>query len=172
MKKFFLVCTAFVFAPFLSAKASVPPPALVSDTVKFIRIEQPKDVVFTGKEQIITWSCNFDDTLQIDLFKNELFYATIEHRVPSRKGLNSYLWNVPAVFPKGGGYRLVIRSVNDAEVSSKSNLLTLKSDAKNNRKFIWIAGGLLLAVGLTFLGLQLTRPETPALPEPPLPDGQ
>jgi len=67
---------------------------------------------------------------------------------------------------------LVIQLLNNDSVSGKSNLLTVKSDSKNNRKFLWIVGGLIAAVGLAFLGIQLTKPKTKSLPEPPLPDGQ
>ncbi|MCS7019504.1 MAG: hypothetical protein RMJ87_10450 [Cytophagales bacterium] len=171
-KLFVLACGMLVSSYTLFANAAVPYPRHAADTLKTIRIEQPQSVIFTGKEQIITWSCNFNDTVQIDLYKSELFYATIEYRVPSRKGLNSYAWSVPANFPKGGGYRLVIRSISDVDVNGKSNLLTIKSDSKSKRKFIWIAGGLVLAAGLAFLGIQLAKPKTKALPEPPLPEGQ
>lgn len=178
MKKIFLILIAVAWLPLLPAKASAPYPAKISklfslaDTIKAIRVEQPTDVVLTDKEQIITWTCNFTDTVRIDLYRNEIFYATIEYRVVSRTGVNSFVWNVPANFPKGGGYRLVIQPLNDTSVIGKSNLLTVKSAAKNNKKFLWIAGGLIVAAGLTFLGIQLTRPKTQSLPEPPLPDGQ
>jgi hypothetical protein len=177
MKKFFLLLIAVAWLSLLPAKASAPYPAasklsILADTIKTIRVEQPTDVVLTDKEQIITWTCNFTDTVRIDLYRNEIFYATIEFQVASRAGINSFIWNVPANFPKGGGYRLVIQPLNDNTVSGKSNLLTIKSATKNNRKFIWIAGGLIVAAGLTFLGIQLAKPKTQSLPEPPLPDGQ
>lgn len=171
---YLLTVLAFLLPSGMKATASYPVSILptVADTIKAIRIEQPKDAVITGKEQIITWIANFTDTVRIELYKNELLYATLEYRTLSRPGANSFIWNVPANFPKGGGYRLIIRSVNDADISGKSNLLTFKSDSKNSRKFIWIAGGLIAAAGLTFLGIQLAKPKTSALPEPPLPDGQ
>jgi len=178
MKKFFLILlTTVIWLP-ITANASAPLPNKVfgslnfADTIKTIKVEQPTEVVLTGKAQIITWTCNFSDMVRIDLYRNEIYYATIEYRVASQAGVNSFVWNVPANFPKGGGYRLVIQLLNNDSVSGKSNLLTVKSDSKNNRKFLWIVGGLIAAVGLAFLGIQLTKPKTKSLPEPPLPDGQ
>ena len=178
MKKFFLILlTTVIWLP-ITANASAPLPNKVfgslnfADTIKTIKVEQPTEVVLTGKAQIITWTCNFSDMVRIDLYRNEIYYATIEYRVASRAGVNSFVWNVPANFPKGGGYRLVIQLLNNDSVSGKSNLLTVKSDSKNNRKFLWIVGGLIAAVGLAFLSIQLTKPKTKSLPEPPLPDGQ
>ncbi|WP_448520664.1 hypothetical protein [Rhodoflexus sp.] len=185
MKKlFFIALMALAMLQPIWAEAAAPYPAHAAaiahslyvptpaDTLKAIRLEQPKDVVITGKEQIITWTANFTDTVRIELFKNEVLYATVEYRIASRPGANSFVWNVPANFPKGGGYRIVVQSVNDNNLNGKSNLLTFKADSKNNRRYIWIAGSLILAVGLSFLGIQLARPRTGELPEPPLPDGQ
>ncbi len=178
MKKFFLILALVAWLPLLSAQASAPLWAQAStllnwaDTIKAIRIEQPTDIITAGKEQIITWTCNFTDTVRIDLYRNEMLYATVEYRVASRAGVNSFVWNVPANFPKGGGYRLVIQPLNGDGVSGKSNLLTVKSDKKTSKKILLVAGGLIVAAGLTFLGIQLTKPKTRSLPEPPLPDGQ
>ncbi|MCS6967230.1 MAG: hypothetical protein RMJ44_01755 [Cytophagales bacterium] len=143
----------------------------LSDSSKIIRIEQPQEVVFLGKEQIITWTTNFNDTVQIELYRNEMLFATIEYKVPSRRGTNSIIWKVPSTLAKGSNYRIVVQSTSYSEVQGKTNLLTFKADKKSKRIYLWAVGGLLLATGLSFLGIQLAKPKTKPLPEPPLPEG-
>ncbi|MCH7722783.1 MAG: hypothetical protein IIC76_05490 [Bacteroidetes bacterium] len=63
--------------------------------------------------QNITWTDNFVDNVEIQLFKSDIFHSQIKNSTESD---GSYLWNISSALDQGSDYKIKILSVADNNI--------------------------------------------------------
>jgi surfactin synthase thioesterase subunit len=69
-------------------------------------------------DQIITWTDNLEGSVEIQLFKNDLFHSSITTSTPSD---GEYTWNIPGTTPSASDYKVKIISTDDGNIFDMSN---------------------------------------------------
>jgi surfactin synthase thioesterase subunit len=84
------------------------------------------------EDQMITWTDNFTGSVEIQLFKNDLFHSSIVTSTPSD---GEFTWNIPDNTPSGSDYKVKIISVDDGSVSDQSdaNFTIISSELAVNK---------------------------------------
>ncbi|MCH7974704.1 MAG: hypothetical protein IH949_12630, partial [Bacteroidetes bacterium] len=70
------------------------------------------------EELIISWTDNLTGSVEIQLFKNDLFHSSITTSTPSD---GAYTWNIPGTTPSASDYKIKIISVNDGNIFDLSD---------------------------------------------------
>ncbi|MHA2029649.1 MAG: Ser-Thr-rich GPI-anchored membrane family protein, partial [Candidatus Kariarchaeaceae archaeon] len=80
-----------------------------------IRVTSPNggEDYLIGSSQIITWTDNLTDNVEIQLFKGGLFYSSITTSTASD---GSYTWNISNSLLHGSDYKIRISSVSDGGI--------------------------------------------------------
>jgi hypothetical protein len=68
--------------------------------------------------QMITWTDNLTGSVEIQLFKNDLYYSSIVQSTPSD---GAYSWNIAATTPSASDYKVKILSLDDGSVFDLSD---------------------------------------------------
>ncbi|MEJ2195954.1 MAG: Ser-Thr-rich GPI-anchored membrane family protein [Ignavibacteriaceae bacterium] len=66
-----------------------------------------------SEDQLITWTDNLAENVQIQLFKGGIFHSSITTSTPSS---GSFVWNPPSSIPSGSDYTIKISSVIDGAI--------------------------------------------------------
>ncbi len=106
-----LAMLALLALPLLAGSAPHP----------FLRIEQPNggETLHAGSEAQVRWlSVGVEGPVAILLFKGGEQHAVIAAEAPN---IGFYRWQVPAILPAGGQYRLRICSLRDLRVNDFSD---------------------------------------------------
>jgi hypothetical protein len=70
------------------------------------------------EDQIITWIDNLEGSVEIQLFKNDIFHSSITTSTPSD---GEYTWNIPGTTPSATDYKVRILSADDGNIFDMSD---------------------------------------------------
>jgi hypothetical protein len=71
------------------------------------------EILLETNDHIITWTDNLTGSVEIQLFKSDVFHSSITTSTPSD---GEFTWNPPASTPTGTDYKVKIISVDDAAI--------------------------------------------------------
>jgi hypothetical protein len=166
---FLLFCLWLGPGASLYAQNPTAGPAQPDTTKRFIRVVAPgKGAKWDlGTTNRVEWVSNFADSVQIELYRNEIFYGMLTPSQGSQVGDNQWAWSIPMNLRRGSGYQVQVINKNDKSTRGKSEPFAVRGEFRWKR-FAIIVGG--AAVITTTAALLLTGNRDRNLPEPPLPE--
>jgi|GEM_PF-4059999 len=147
------------------------PLAKPDSTKKFISLVNPgKGAKWDlGSTNRIDWVSNLNDSVQIELYRNDIFYGMLNPSAFSQVGDNQWNWTIPMGLKRGNNYQIHIINKLDKSMRGKSVPFAVQGEFRWKRLAIVVGGA---AVITTTAAILLGGSRSRNLPEPPLPDGQ